>query len=159
MRCAAVSTVLRCCTRGTRPGLCRSTPRSSRVHNRHTRPRQSRGYAALQILTKRVASIGLWRVVGALSVELAGTGQLKPSLEVLGDGLVEQSPLGVARVVEFGLCTLLPARMRIRLRWAVKCLWPVFLCSHCRPKRMPSSQQLAFFQGNSYCIMKCTPPK
>ena len=50
--------------------------------------------------------------------QLAGTGQLKPGLKVLGYGLVEQSPLGVARVVEFGLCTRLPARMRMRLRWA-----------------------------------------
>ena len=39
----------------------------------------------------------------ALSVKLAGTGQLKPGLEVLGYGLVEQRALGAARVVEFGL--------------------------------------------------------
>jgi len=36
-------------------------------------------------------------VVIALAVELACAGELKPCLEVLGDGLVEQGPLGVAR--------------------------------------------------------------
>jgi hypothetical protein len=41
-------------------------------------------------------------VVVALPVELAGTGQLKPDLEVFGNGLVEQRALRVARVVEFG---------------------------------------------------------
>ena len=46
-----------------------------------------------------------------LAVELAAIGQLKPSLEVFGYGLVEQSPLGVAQVVELGLCTCLPARV------------------------------------------------
>ena len=50
-------------------------------------------------------------VVVALAVELAGTGQLKQGLEVLGYGLVEQSPLGVALVVELGLGARLPARV------------------------------------------------
>lgn len=57
-------------------------------------------------------------MVVALPAELACAGQLKPGLEVLGYGLVEQSPLGMARVVALGLCTRLPARMRMRLRWA-----------------------------------------
>jgi hypothetical protein len=57
-------------------------------------------------------------VVVALAVELTGSGQLKPGLKILGNGLVEQRALGVARVVEFGLCSRLPARMRMRLRWA-----------------------------------------
>jgi len=57
-------------------------------------------------------------VVVALAVELAGTGKFMPSLEVLGYGLVQQSPLGVARVVGLGFGARLPARMRMRLRWA-----------------------------------------
>ena len=52
-----------------------------------------------------------WCVVVALAVELAGTGQLKPGLEVLGYGLVQQRALRVARVVELGFCTRLPARV------------------------------------------------
>ena len=72
--------------------------------------------AALQILAKGLTDIGLGGVVVALAVELTATGQLKPGLEVLGNGSVQQSPLGVARVVELGLCTRLPARMRMRLR-------------------------------------------
>jgi hypothetical protein len=74
--------------------------------------------AALQILAKGLADIGLGGVVVALPVELTGTGQLKPDLEVFGYGLVEQSPLGVARVVELGFGTRWPARVRMRLRWA-----------------------------------------
>ena len=61
--------------------------------------------AALQIVAKSLADVGLGGVVVALAVELTCTGQLKPGLEVLGYGLVEQSPLGVARVVELWLCT------------------------------------------------------
>jgi hypothetical protein len=41
-------------------------------------------------------------VVVALAVELACAGQLKPGLEVVGYGLVQQRAFGVARVVEFG---------------------------------------------------------
>ena len=75
--------------------------------------------AALQIFAKGLADIGLGGVVVALAVKLAGTGQLKPGLEVLGNGLVEQRALGVARVVELGLCTRWPTRVRMRvgLRW------------------------------------------
>jgi hypothetical protein len=72
--------------------------------------------AAFQILAKGLADVGLWGVVVALAVELAHAGKFMPGLEVLGYGFVQQSPLGVARVVEFGLCTRLPARMRMRLR-------------------------------------------
>ena len=67
--------------------------------------------AAFQIFAKVLAELRLWGVVVALAARLAGTGQLKPGLKVLGYGLVEQRPLGVARVVEFGLCTRWPARM------------------------------------------------
>jgi hypothetical protein len=67
--------------------------------------------AALQIFAKRLTDIGLGGVVVALAVELAGAGQLKPGLEVLGDGLVEQCALGVARVVELGLCSRLSTRV------------------------------------------------
>ena len=74
--------------------------------------------AAFQIFAKVLAELRLWGVVVALAARLAGTGPLKPGLKVLGYGLVEQRPLGVARVVDFGLCTRLPARMRMRLRWA-----------------------------------------
>jgi hypothetical protein len=47
----------------------------------------------------------------ALPVKLACAGKFMPSLEVLGYGLVSQRALGVARVVEFGLCTRLSARV------------------------------------------------
>ena len=74
--------------------------------------------AALQILAKRLTDIGLGAVVVTLAVELTGTGQLKPGLEVFGYGLVEQRALWVAWVVEFGFGARWPARMRMRLRWA-----------------------------------------
>ena len=67
--------------------------------------------AAFQIFAKGLADIRLWRVVVALAARLAGTGQHKPYLKVLGYGLVNQSLLGEARVVEFGLCTRWPVRM------------------------------------------------
>ena len=63
--------------------------------------------AALQIFAKRLADVGPWRVVVALTVELAGTYQLKPGLEVLGNSAVQQRMLGVARVVGLGLGVLL----------------------------------------------------
>ena len=72
--------------------------------------------AAFQIFAKGLADIGLWRVVVALPVELAGAGQLKPGLEVLGNGLVEQRALWMARVVEFGFGARWPARVRMRVR-------------------------------------------
>jgi hypothetical protein len=40
--------------------------------------------------------------VVALAVELTGACQLKPSLEVFGNRLVEQSSLGVAWIAELG---------------------------------------------------------
>ena len=58
--------------------------------------------AAFQILLERLADIGLGRVVVALAVELAGTGERVPGLEVFSNRLIEQRALGVARVVEFG---------------------------------------------------------
>jgi hypothetical protein len=39
-------------------------------------------------------------VVVALAVELTGTGEFMPGLKVLGNGLVQQRTLWVARVVE-----------------------------------------------------------
>ena len=74
--------------------------------------------AAFQIFAKGLADIRLGGVVVALAARLAGTGQLKPGLEVLGYGLVQQSALWVARVVEFGLCIRWPTRARMHLRWA-----------------------------------------
>ena len=72
--------------------------------------------AALKILTKGLADVGLGGVVVALAVELACAGKFMPSLEVLGNGLVQQRALRVARVVEFGFGTRWPARMRMRVR-------------------------------------------
>ena len=57
-------------------------------------------------------------MVVALTVELTCAGELMPGLEVFGNGFVEQRALRVAWVVEFGLCTRLPTRVRMRLRWA-----------------------------------------
>ena len=62
--------------------------------------------AAFQIFTPYLADIRLW-CGGAVAVERTGTGQLKSGLEVFGYGWVPQCALGVARVVEFGLCTRL----------------------------------------------------
>jgi hypothetical protein len=51
-------------------------------------------------------------VVIALPVELACTDEFMPGLEVLGNGLVEQRALRVARVVELGFGTRCgPARV------------------------------------------------
>ena len=63
--------------------------------------------AALQIFAKRLTDAGPWRVVVALAVELSGTCQLKPGLEVLDNSAVQQRVLGVARVVALGLSVLL----------------------------------------------------
>ena len=59
--------------------------------------------ATFEVFAKSFLYVSGRAVVVALAVELPGTGQLKPSLEVLGDRLVEQGALGVARVVGFGL--------------------------------------------------------
>ena len=74
--------------------------------------------AALQILAKRLAHVGFWRVVVALAVELARAGEFMPSLEMFGYGFVEQRTFRVARVVELGFGTRWPTRVRMRLRWA-----------------------------------------
>lgn len=74
--------------------------------------------AAFEVFAKGLTHKGLWRVVVTLAVELAATCEFMLGLEVFGYGLVEQSPLGVAWVVELGLCTGLSTRMRMRLRWA-----------------------------------------
>lgn len=56
---------------------------------------------ALQIFAKRLADKGLFGVVVALAVELAGTGQIKPGLKMLGYRLVQQQrAFGVARIVK-----------------------------------------------------------
>ena len=43
-----------------------------------------------------------------LPVELTCAGKFMPSLEMVGNGLVEQSALSKALVVEFGFCIGLP---------------------------------------------------
>ncbi len=58
--------------------------------------------AAFEVFAKRLADVGAWCVVVALAVELAYAGQLKPCLEVFGDGVVQQGSLGMTRVVEPG---------------------------------------------------------
>jgi hypothetical protein len=58
--------------------------------------------AALQILSKRLAYIGLGGAVITLPVELACAGQLKPGFVVLCYRLVQQRALRMARVVELG---------------------------------------------------------
>ncbi len=58
--------------------------------------------AALQIFAKRLANIRLGSVVIALAIELACAGKFMLGFEVLGNGLVEQCALRMARVVEFG---------------------------------------------------------
>jgi hypothetical protein len=101
--------------------------------------------AAFQIFAKRLADIGLWRVVGTLRVELARTGQIKPSLEMLGCCLVAQRALRVARIVESGFGARLPTRVQLRVRWSgggwhgavpawagrlmMRCLYPAWYAS------------------------------
>ena len=72
--------------------------------------------AAFEVFAKRLAHTGLWDVVVALPVELAGSCQRLPDLEVLGNCWVQQGALGVARVVELGLDPRWPARVRMRVR-------------------------------------------
>ena len=67
--------------------------------------------AAFQIFAKGLTHEGPGGVVVALPVELAGTGEFMPGLKVLGNGLVQQRTLGVARVVEFGFGERWPARV------------------------------------------------
>ena len=57
--------------------------------------------AALQVFAKRLLDLGGRGVVVALAVELSGTSQLKPSLEVFGNCAVQQGALGGAGVVGF----------------------------------------------------------
>jgi hypothetical protein len=101
--------------------------------------------AAFQIFGKRLADIGLWRVVVTLPVELARTGQIKPSLEMLGCCLVAQRALRVARIVESGFDARLPTRVQLRVRWSgggwhgavpawagrlmMRCLYPAWYAS------------------------------
>lgn len=59
--------------------------------------------AALQILLERLAHKGPEAVVLALPVELARPGQFQPGFIVLGDRLVQQRALKVARLAEYGL--------------------------------------------------------
>ena len=58
--------------------------------------------AAFPVFAKGLAHKGARCVVVALAVELACAGEIKPSLKVLGNGLVQQGTLRVARAVEFG---------------------------------------------------------
>jgi hypothetical protein len=58
--------------------------------------------AAFEVFTESLLYIRGWGVVVALSVKLAGTCQLQPSLEVFGNRAVQQGALGVAGVVGFG---------------------------------------------------------
>lgn len=74
--------------------------------------------AALQIVAKDLADIGLGCVVVALAIELTCAGEFMPGLKVFCNRLVEQRALRVARVVEFGLCIRWPACIRVRVRWA-----------------------------------------
>ena len=70
--------------------------------------------AALQIFAKRLANICLGGAVVPLPVELAGTGEFMPGLEVFGNRLVEKGALRVARVVELGFGARWPTRMQMQ---------------------------------------------
>lgn len=59
--------------------------------------------AAFKVFAKGLAHEGRGGVVIALPVEPAGTGQIKPGLEMLGNGLVQQRALGPAGVIWLGL--------------------------------------------------------
>jgi hypothetical protein len=86
------------------------------------RPRKAmRKVAAFEVFAKGLADIRLWGVVVALAVELTCAGEFMPSLEVFGNGLVEQRALGEARVVEFGLGARLPTRKRMQVQLRGTC--------------------------------------
>ena len=78
--------------------------------------------AGFQIFAKGLAHKGIWRVVVSLAVKLARAGQLKPGLEMLGNGLVQQRAFGVAGVVElgFGCCCWLCCSKRSVACWVVR---------------------------------------
>ena len=59
--------------------------------------------AALQVLLKDLAHIGIGAVVVALPVKIASADLIKPGLLMLGHRLVDQRALWVARVVALGL--------------------------------------------------------
>jgi hypothetical protein len=80
-----------------------------------------RKVAAFEVFAKGLADIRLWGVVVALAVELTCAGEFMPSLEVFGNGLVEQRALGEARVVEFGLGARLPTRKRMQVQLRGTC--------------------------------------
>ena len=70
--------------------------------------------AAFEVFAESLLYVGCRGVVVALAVELSGTCQLKPSLEVLGNRAVQQGALGVAGVVGFGgLGMLIPTRVLV----------------------------------------------
>jgi hypothetical protein len=73
----------------------RAKPWARVPHSRYLRKRSFGEAKSLLYISGR-------GVVVALAVELAGTGQLKPGLEVRGYRAVQQGALGVAEVVGFG---------------------------------------------------------
>ena len=92
--------------------------------------------AALQLLAKGLAGIGLGGVIIALPIEQATTSKFMPDLEVLGNGFVEQRALLAEWVVElgFGCCRYLGrdrrsvARRGMRMKSTV---WLGCACVHC----------------------------
>ena len=78
--------------------------------------------AALQVFAKRLLDISRGRMLVALAVELTGTGEFEPSLEVLGHCAVQQCLLGVAGVVGLwiGRNWRTGARILVRMRLWVR---------------------------------------
>jgi hypothetical protein len=63
----------------------------------------ARGWVLRTALTCAPAIPQLVAPCGGLPVKLPDTGELEPSLKMIGNGLVQRRALRVARVVEFGL--------------------------------------------------------
>ena len=83
--------------------------------------------AAFEVFAKGVLYVRGQRVVVARAVELSGTGQLKPGLEVRGYSAVQQRALGVAGFVGFdgfGGCARLA---RLRAQWGMRVPTPVLV--------------------------------
>jgi hypothetical protein len=92
--------------------LCSSNPAGKRPHPTQVQVIEQIG--GLRVLQRKPGGHRAWGCGGPLPVELPRAGKFMPSLEMVGNGLVQQPARRMARVVEFGFCTGLPARLRMR---------------------------------------------
>ncbi len=58
--------------------------------------------AAFEVFAKRSLDIRRWRVLITLPIKLASRGELKPGFEVVSDGAIEQTLLGMTGLIQRG---------------------------------------------------------